>query len=235
MSYCVHCGVKLSAGANACPLCGTPVYDPLHKETVSEHLWPEREDHFEIRRLNWPYISRLVLLGLALIAGVAILCDFATTGHVGWSWYAVGAALFLAGFAAVPSFYRIVAKSVCAYLGLEFLLLIIAWRNDGFRWYSFLALPFSTITTAYVLICIYLTQKKKLRILHRTAVCLACLVLSLIAVEILTDLYSQNEIRLFWSVYAIIPLSVLAVLLLLLSRNRRLIERIRKNTFISPV
>ena len=118
---------------------------------------------------------------------------------------------------------------------MEFLLLIIAWRNDGFRWYFILALPFSTIATAYVLICIYLVQKKKLRILHRVAVCLVCLVLSLMFVEILTDLYSQNAIRLFWSVYAIIPLSVLAVLLLLLSRNRRLIERIRKNTFISPV
>ena len=232
MSYCVHCGVKLGVDAAVCPLCGTPVNDPLAEKSIPEALWPEREDHFQKHALNWPYLSCLVLLGLAVSSCAVMLCDLITTGHISWSWYVVGAALSLGGFAAIPNLHHSWSRSVCAYTGIELMLLIIAWRNDGFRWYCFLALPFSSIITAYLLICLRLVLRKKLRLLHRIALCLTCLVLSLIAVEALTDQYVCNEIHLFWSVYAVIPLAVIAILFMLLSRNKHLVETIRKNTFI---
>lgn len=232
MAYCVHCGVKLSANAAACPLCGTVVYDPIAEKSIPEYAWPEQEDRFPSRRLNLPYLSKLMLLGLAAVIGVNVLCDLITTGSVSWSWYVIGISLFLAGISSALRFSQPWLKAVCVYSGMELMLLTIAWRNDGLRWFLLLALPFSSIMTAYVLICLRLALKKKLRVLHRIALCLACLVLSLILVEILTDQYLQNEIHLFWSIYAVIPLSVLALLLMLLSQNRHLLEEIRKNTFI---
>ena len=51
MSYCVHCGVKLAPSEARCPLCKTPVVDPVtpYDPSVPKEF-PTRvlEQHLEI-------------------------------------------------------------------------------------------------------------------------------------------------------------------------------------------
>ena len=56
--YCVKCGVKLTDGAESCPLCGTPVWNPasgpereLYPCNYPEQLFNERIRYLRFTRL----------------------------------------------------------------------------------------------------------------------------------------------------------------------------------------
>lgn len=54
--------------------------------------------------------------------------------------------------------------------------------------------------------------------------------MSLIIMEVCTNLYAGNDAHLFWSIYALISLSVITVFFAVAG----IVEYIRKNTFLSP-
>ena len=234
MSYCVHCGVKLNTAEKSCPLCGTPVLDPK-EEAPSEcdHL-PEQIDTYPRRDVNWRFISELVMLILAVAAGLVALCDFLTTGGISWSWFAMAGCAFLEGFAAIPASRSLPGKLLLPFAGTAVSLFLLSVPLHGTRWLLFLALPAAAIVTIYTAVCLYLSRQKRLRVFYRVALCLVLLILSLVMIEVLTDLYKENAVYLFWSLYAVIPLSFLTAFFTIAAHNRRIVEYIKKNIFLSP-
>ena len=234
MSYCVHCGVKLKPAVRRCPLCDTPVFDPAELNLPTEDFRMEHVDTFPHERMNWPFVSRITLCVLASVAAVMALCDLLTTGCIGWSWYAAAGCALTAGFTAIPAVQHIFLRSVFPFFGIALALFLIAVPTGGMRWYLFLVLPITIVTAVYTAVSVWLVCRKKVKLFYRIALCLLMLVLSLIAVEICTDLYAENTVHLFWSLYAVVPLSFIAVFLTITARNHRIVEYIRKNMFVSP-
>ena len=65
MSYCVNCGVELTASAKSCPLCDTPVINPnLLNKNDAEPGYPERIEIPKSSRKRYfaTIISLLMLL-----------------------------------------------------------------------------------------------------------------------------------------------------------------------------
>lgn len=232
MSYCVHCGVKLSDSENRCPLCGTPVIDPhIHCQTEFG-CWSDHIDTFPQKQVNWQFVSKLMVLFFAVSAGAAALCDLVTTGSISWSWFAFAGCSFCAGTAAIPALPYIPCKLLFPFAGAATAMFFISVPLHGYRWLLYLALPSAAFITVYTSVCLWLAHRKKLRIPHKVALCLLLLILSLVTVEILTDLYIEDSIHIFWSLYAVIPLSLVALFFTIAAHNRRIVEYIKKNTFI---
>lgn len=234
MSYCVYCGVKLDSTEKRCPLCDTPVYNPHGNDQSSGNHLPDHIDVFPQRTLNWRFVSKVAIWMIAVVACVVTLCDLLTTGRISWSCFVNAGCLFVVGFAAIPALRHAFARILVPFAGTAAALFLIAERTHGMRWFLYLALPAALITTGYTAVSICLARRKKLRLFYRIAVCLLLLILSLVIIECVTDLYLENVIHIFWSLYAVIPLFFITLFFAIAAHNRRIVEYIRKNMFLSP-
>ena len=111
---------------------------------------------------------------------------------------------------------------------------LIAHAVHGMRWFLYLALPAAGIAAGYTTVSVWLACRKKLRLFYRIAVCLLLLIVSMVIIETVTDLYAENAVHIFWSLYAVIPLSLIALFFTIAAHNRRIVEYIKKNMFLSP-
>ena len=142
MAYCVQCGVELTTGTPACPLCHTRV---LHPDALDAST-PEQPEHVEtaIDRIDHVYGRRLSIALLLVPMLTVTLLDFIGGGGLTWSPYVTGALICLYCWFVVPVFYKfsrpymyiaVDTLALCSYL------LLIALINDGISWFVGLALP----------------------------------------------------------------------------------------------
>ena len=100
--YCVKCGVKLREGADSCPLCATPVWNP--EQTVGERSYPEQLPR-QHREADLPGAVVLTVL-CALAVLVTLTVCFKLYGALRWGGYMVcGLGLFYV-VAAPPRWFR---------------------------------------------------------------------------------------------------------------------------------
>jgi len=234
MAYCVHCGVKLGYAERVCPLCGTIVYDPAGIQTVNEKNWPDSIDFFQRKKVNWPFLSRMIILLLIVLAFISLLSDVIVTHQFGWSLYATAGCVLIAAIVAIPATRKSALRILFLFAGSTFALIILAYITNGFRWLLYLALPFTAIFFCYIALCVWLIRKKKLRLAYRVVFCLLTLIISLVVIEMLIGLYEGKPICIYWSAYAVIPLLVTVAFFTVAAHNRRLVEYIKKNSFVSP-
>ena len=231
MSYCVNCGVKLADSEPVCPLCQTPVINP-NQPTEAHRAYPDHIDCFPPQRVNRRFVIRLAWIVAGIISATCLFCDFFTTGSIGWSVYAVLGVLFIGSVASAFCFASVFVAVILFTASALSLLAVIAWLNSGWKWFVYLAVPFTLILGVLFFVCV-LTIKKKIRSLLRgIAVCLLVCVFALIAIETMTDLYTGGQICLYWSIYPSVPISVIAIGLFILSFNKKLLAEIKKRTFL---
>ena len=143
MSYCVHCGVELDPTAEFCPLCHTPVQNPV------QPVDRESPKPFPTERQEVPLAAKweLAVLISAMLASAAVCCGslniFLRAGL--WSLYIIGAAVMLWIFLVPPLLRRGLSPviqlladvlAVSAYVGA------IAWNVGGLGgWYVHIARP----------------------------------------------------------------------------------------------
>ena len=101
--YCVKCGVKLQEGVSACPLCGTPVWNPDAK-TEEERSYPDSLPSY-YRDSGLPGAVALTFVCVAAIAALFIVC-FKLYGQLCWGGYAVGGVLLFYVVAVLPEWFR---------------------------------------------------------------------------------------------------------------------------------
>lgn len=234
MSYCVHCGVELAPSEKNCPLCQTPVCDPVCPWEQPEKMpYPDRVEEI-MRHVDLKYGRRLAMLVLLIPSLTVLAVNLLSSGTVSWSLYVIGALACFYTWVLTPLFYRF--KRPYAYILLDFAvlalyLMLIALLTDGMRWYNMLALPV-LIAVGMASLGISLTVRRlEWQPLVRAAV--VCLMLSafLVALDLLADRY-MGEVFLNWSVYAGLPLIVLGGIFLVLEKKKGLKENIRKHLFI---
>ena len=99
-------------------------------------------------------------------------------------------------------------------------------------WYKYLAMPFIFIIWLYVVLCIYLVKRKTKSLLRRIAVCFMFSSVTLLIIEILIDLYLENQVSLSWSIYAMLPITMISFFIFILSFNKKLLDEIKERIFI---
>ncbi len=152
MSYCVHCGVKIDESMKACPLCQTPVIDPL--------LVEDRSIKEEQRALNkvddglhdfTGLMNRTVsqhkgvfsgILSILFFAGllVTLIVDISVNRRITWSFYTMTSiitAWFLIWFPLVNRGRSLIRILIIDLLFIGVFLLILDNMKDGISWSLF--------------------------------------------------------------------------------------------------
>ena len=100
--YCVKCGVRLPEGVRACPLCGTPVWDP--EEPPRERTYPEAMPR-QSRESTLPGAVALTVL-CAVAAAVVLTVCFRLYGALRWGGYVLGGLGLFYVTAVLPRWFR---------------------------------------------------------------------------------------------------------------------------------
>lgn len=230
MSYCVNCGVKLRKSEKKCPLCNTIVINPNDRNIEYEPVYPNKLE--KLRRVDYKYVTKLIILILLFVSLVILICDYITSKSISWSIYVLISILYLICHFQYLFQKNIYLSHIIEIIGTEFFMYIIAMLNNGIHWYLYLVLPFIMIVGLFVILCTYLVKRKKRNPLRRASVCILFASISLIAIESAIDLYLFNQIRFNWAIFASAPLIVISIILLLISFNKRLVEEIKQRIFI---
>lgn len=235
MSYCVQCGVQLSHELEQCPLCQTPVVNPnqaSRQPVESEH--PQALEQAVLPRVDRTYARQLSILITLVPILVVLVLDIFDSGPP-WSPFVIGALVMLWCFLAVPLVFRLNSPYVyiavdvvalCAYLAL------IAGMTGGFSWYLSIVLPLLLHIGVVSLLVLLVVRRREMLKLHRAALVLLLLAGFIIGLEIIIDLSLRGSVSLGWSVYAGLPLLVLALMALGLEYHKPLKEEIRKRLFL---
>ena len=143
MSYCVNCGVELDRDAVACPLCQTPVVNPVCPPDA------QAIPNFPLERQEVEPVDQreLAILLTAMVVCAGVCCGLLNL----FLWKGVPWALFVAGACAVlwvwlvpPLLLRKVPSAVFLLLDLLAvggLLVLIAAVSHGMAWFTTLAMP----------------------------------------------------------------------------------------------
>lgn len=234
MSYCVHCGVELAPSERDCPLCHTLVQNPQCDWTKPETLpYPETVDVIDTR-IDRRYARSLVAVILATIGLVTLLLDLFSGGGLSWSPYVNGSMVLIYTVIVVPILFKF--SRPYAYISLDFLalgafLLMIALRTGGLSWYFGLFVPLFVLSVLFLLGCVLALRRKEWPLLYRIATACLLLGLYLLGLEALTRRYWELSFGFVWSFYATVPTTVLAMMLVVAERNKKLKNEIKKRLF----
>lgn len=232
MSYCVHCGVELADREDACPLCGTPVLDP-HRAPVREPM-PEDRMEKEPRRIN----RRFVVLLVSAILLIPFIVTFIVgqVFHLGMTWpaFVIGAEICFWVYFVLPFLVRLhPAVTVLIDTATAALyLLFIAYLTGGLPWYLPLALPITLLAGIAAAVTALIAAKR--RITRLSAVAWSFISVSLLpgAIDMTVTHFRTGSFLPTWGWFVTVPMLVLGIVLVVISRSVRMTEWIRRKMFI---
>ena len=232
MSYCVHCGVELADRETACPLCGTPVLDP-HRATEREPM-PEDKMEDVPRRLN----RRFVVLLVSAILLVPFIVTFIVGQalHLGMTWpaFVIGAEICFWVFFVLPFLVRLsplgIVLTDTATAALY--LLFIAYLTGGLAWYLPLVLPITVLTGITAAVTVLIAAKPHITRLGAVAWSFVSVSLLPGAIDMTVTHFRTGSFLPTWGWFVTVPMLVLGIVLVVISRSRRMTEWIRRKMFI---
>lgn len=234
MSYCVNCGVKLAPDLKDCPLCDTPVVNP-RQQAPQDHESPYPDTIEEaVSHMDRGYARQLSIVAVMIPMLIVLLVDIIDGGGI-WSPYVMGVLVMLWCFVAVPLLFKL--KRPYVYIAVDVIVLcgylaLIAAMSDGFSWYLSIVLPMLLLIGLTTLGMLLAFRRLEMLKLYRFSFIVLLAAVMLMGAEIIIDLASRGSVSLGWSVYAGIPILVIALMLAGLEHNKPLKEQIRKRLFI---
>lgn len=230
MSYCVNCGVKLKKSEKVCPLCNTKVINPT---IINDDYKPVYSSLIEeYNKINVKFLCKLITNILFIVASITILCDFLISKNITWSIYVVASILYLNSKLTFVLFKKKFIPLLIELLSTESLLFIIAYLNNGLHWFLYLVCPFIFIIWLYIILCIFIFSKKKYNFLRRFSLAFASISIVLLVIEGGIDLFKDEKIIFNWSIYAVLPITIVSILIFIFSYNKKIIDEIKQRIFI---
>lgn len=229
MSYCVHCGVELDEAAKKCPLCGTPVVDPMARriETAPEFFPTRPAEVAPVSRKGMALLLSSMLLSVALCC---ILLNFFLKHSVPWSLYVVGAALMLWIWIVLPLLARRVPlwlKLTLDVAAVGLYVWLISLALDGGVWFRGLVIPLLAASALASAFLGWVMRSGRSRLSSLTMLLAAGGVYCLL-VEICCDLFLVGGISLGWSLVALACCVGLCIPLLVVRRVPSLRAEVRR-------
>lgn len=230
MSYCVHCGVKLGGGEKRCPLCHTPVRDPLNPPDASApRAYPVRSPEQELKRSKGYLIAWAAIL-LLVPSLLCLLIDGLTAGF-GWSIYASGALILLFISVAAPLALprRLWWLSVLiSFLCLNTYLFLAEQISRSPGWYFPIVFPALALFFGMAVLLIILFRRDRLNKLTVFGASLIAIAAQCLFVEWLCGRAEGKPGGLMWSPYVMAPCLFIGLVIFFINGNRPIREEIRR-------
>lgn len=213
--YCVKCGVKLQEGTKACPLCNTPVWDPLgeftgDKDATYSKVLPKHTNSSRI-----PEAALITVFFLLGIFAICVIC-FSLYGRLSWGGYAIGGMLLFYVAAILPMWFRYANPVVfipCIHLGAAIYLWYICFVTGGHWFWSFafpIVFVFALLNSTIAALLRYVGKGK----LYLLSGVLFALSLILILIEFLSHItFGFGMFK--WSLFAAAPTFLVGVFFLI--------------------
>ncbi len=229
MAYCVHCGVRLGDAEPRCPLCGTEVIDPALPRN------PEASKPFPVRTpeqtliLNRRYALSLLSALLLLPAALCLLLDL-LGGQISWSIYPAGVLLLCWIAVSLPllmkrhRLYRTILITGATLAGYLFM---VEQLSEAPGWFLPIVFPALALLMGAICLTIALIRKWKRSVLQVVAAALIQAGLLSLAVELLCA-WQGIGAALTWSQFVMAPCFFVALLIILISKNRPLFEELKR-------
>ncbi len=222
---CKNCGVKLNSSLTKCPLCGEKV-----KNNNSSNSLYSMDIEYLAKDISIIYFAKLIILILFLSTIVTMICNLAIDKKISWSFYVIFSFLFVSSH----YFYLVSGRRKLCFIintiSLELLLFMIAYLNKGFNWYLYLVGPFILIGALFILFINFISKFKN--ILRNISYFILYVAISLILINGLINLYTISRFTLNWSYYSLISLLIVAIILFILSFNKKCMNEVEKRLFI---
>lgn len=230
MSYCVNCGVELDPAAERCPLCQTPVCNPIQPvDRSSPPPFPT-----EVGEVAPVSRGALALLLSAMMLSVGVICGllnlFLRAEHT-WSLYVIGAMLMLWLWIVLPLLARKmpVFLRICVDVGAVALyLFLIALDLKGMGWYLGLALPVILLGGACLLALAALLEGGRRSILSSLTLIIGAVGVFSVGVECFVDRFLEHAWRPVWSLVVLAVCVALIIPLVVVRRVPSLREEVRR-------
>ena len=228
--YCVKCGVRLQDGAERCPLCQTPVWNPdgriLENPTYSD-AYPEA-----VKRNRYPILGFLTALIVAVDLALLIFC-LRTYQRVSWSGYVMLGSAVLYAVCFLPLWINkphpliFLPISFAAVIGY---LLYICLATGG-RWFLSFAFPVTMIAAAITtgaVACFRYIRHGKLWIIGALLIVIGCSAMLVEMFEAITFPHAMFT----WSLYVVSGFCAVGVFVLLCALIRPLREYLERKLFL---
>ncbi len=144
--YCVKCGVKLSDGAEKCPLCGTPVRIPPETGSKKEKSYPD-ELPLHYREVKLPALFVATVLTVTAVAVILLVC-FRAYGELRWGGFAAGGTALFYVIAVLPFWFRHPKAEIFVpadHAAAALYLLYVCLKTGG-SWFLSFALPVTALS-----------------------------------------------------------------------------------------
>lgn len=234
MSYCVNCGVKLPDDDKECPLCGTTVINPSDDKKKN----PEQKPYPEFIPVQKQKVSKNSIVSLVTLIFIlpdllCIISDFSVSGGISWSGYVITSLLFVYLLFVIP-FLLGDRPLICPMLICFDVLLFLFYLEykTGGNWFFTFALPLTLVFTFFVMILLYISEKRKVSGVITAAVAMFLSAAASVAVEWLINLTFGVHDRITWSFYPLVTFVIIGAALIIIEINKPLKEKLRKKFFI---
>ena len=233
MSYCVNCGVELRDSEPSCPLCLTPVINPVKPWSEPQNRpYPQHVDHM-LTRVNRRYGVSLTSMLLLIPCFITSICNLLISGRIDWSAYIVGACLLLYVIVllplqfAKPNAMLVIALDTLSILGYLALINIVT----GARWFFGLAIPIVLTACSFAVITVVLVWSAKLGVLVKAGAMVLHLSGLCMAINISVNHYIGKTMLPDWSLFVAVPCAMLSMILFYTDSHQALKERIRRKLY----
>ena len=230
MSYCVNCGVELTKGAKACPLCSTPVINPNELDKLQENMpFPQQKGQVEqVRRKD---VGILITVLLCTIAVTCCLLNMFVFQGLNWSYSVIGACLCIWMIQVPLTVYE--KATSYTYISLDFIsvaffLALIARMIHHFRWFWELGLPIVCILWFLVELGVFCYRKVSDSIFAIAIYLFTGLGLLCMGLDLLIRLFRGLEAGISWSAVVVTVCIVFDAVFITMMSHKRMRNEVRR-------
>ena len=211
--YCVKCGVRLQEGAERCPLCQTPVWDPEGAAPAAPTFSDRYPEPLKSRR--YPIMAFLTALMAAICLSSLIYC--LTNYHgVSWSGFVMLACALVYFAGTFPFWFK--RREPLIFVPLAFALacgyLLYVCLKTGGHWFLSFAFPVTMIAGAITTAAVAAFRFGKRRRVLKTGILLVVIGCSAMLVELFQVITFGGKMF-TWSLYPVIGFSLIGLFLIL--------------------
>jgi len=232
ISYCVKCGVELSASEKKCPLCFTPVSQWVDTDEIVQPAYPPEHDKIKYNRRSIAVLGMLILL---IPAGICLLCNILSSSFADWSLYVLGGEACFFIYTLLPlmfekpeAYFCVSADAAvtCGYLALIGVLI------KDMSWLLPVGIPITVLSGMLIFALIKIIRLRQPADLYKLAGAAAIVGLFVTVIELIINLYKHKSIFISWSLYVLLPCSIIALMLIFIEKNHALKDKIARRLFI---
>ncbi|MHA1483614.1 MAG: hypothetical protein ACTSQC_03925 [Candidatus Heimdallarchaeaceae archaeon] len=230
MSYCINCNVEVDSFIEKCPLCQSHIQKSDNIDQIfEEKKYPEeiieeeeKEDEPKIsgkrkRFVAWEAVSVSAVVPLLIVLGINMFIERSFT--ITWGKYPLTGIVLAWLLISVP--LLLLKRPILIVVGetlslIAFLVLIDFYDNGSIDWYYQIALPIIGLTALVTSIVVILSIRVKNKGVNIAAFVLFGVSTMCLGIDLIFLSYIHETITIKWSLYVIIPLTIVGGFLLYL-------------------